>query len=257
MSNKVIICGFDTSLLPKASGKELASLMVEVKRGNEDAREQFVMYNMRLVLSIVGRFTLKKEIVDDVFQVGIIGLMKSIDNFNTSLNVRFSTYAVPMIIGEIRRFIRDNSSLKISRSLRDVAYRALKAREELEKEKTNDITLQDVCNRAELSLKTVSNALDAISEPVSLFDTVYHDDSGESIFVMDTLRDKTQTEDNIIEHTLLEEAVENLERREKEILFLRYYEGKTQMEISNEIGISQAQVSRLEKNALGNLRHIS
>ena len=254
MANKVCICGIDTSSLPKSTNKDLVRVMNEIKQGKEGAREEFIMLNMRLVLSIVQRFTFKDHNSDDVFQVGIIGLMKAIDNFDTSVGVKFSTYAVPMIIGEIKRFLRDNNSLKVTRSLRDIAYKALQVREALLKETTDEPTVDEIANGLDMPVRDVAYALDAISEPVSLFDTVYNDDN-DSFLVMDQIKDSS-TEDSWVENTMLHEAIKNLDEREKQILFLRYYIGKTQMEISDEIGISQAQVSRLEKNALKYIKSI-
>ena len=222
--------------------------MDEIKQGKEGAREEFIMLNMRLVLSIVQRFMVKEHNSDDLFQVGIIGLMKAIDNFDTSVGVKFSTYAVPMIIGEIKRFLRDNNSLKVTRSLRDIAYKALQVREALMKESIDEPTVDEIALGLDMPVRDVAYALDAISEPVSLFDTVYNDDN-DTFLVMDQIKDST-SEDNWVENTMLHEALKTLDTREQQILFLRYYVGKTQMEISETIGISQAQVSRLEKNAL-------
>ena len=254
MANKVCICGIDTSSLPKSTNKELVRVMEEIKAGTEGAREEFIMLNMRLVLSIVQRFSVKEYNSDDVFQVGIIGLMKAIDNFDTSVGVKFSTYAVPMIIGEIKRFLRDNNSLKVTRSLRDIAYKALQLREALMKESSDEPSVDEIAIGLEMPIKDVAYALDAISEPISLFDTVYNDDN-DSFLVMDQIRDSS-TEDSWVENTMLHEAIKSLESREQQILYLRYYIGKTQMEISEEIGISQAQVSRLEKNALKYIKGI-
>jgi len=248
LANKVCICGIDTSSLPKSTNKELMLVMEEIKQGKDGAREKFIMLNMRLVLSIVQRFMVKDCNSDDIFQVGIIGLMKAIDNFDTSIGVRFSTYAVPMIIGEIKRFLRDNSSIKVTRSLRDVAYKALQVREALLKTQNDEPTIDEIAHDLDMPIKDVAYALDAISEPVSLFETVYKDDN-DSFLVMDQIKDSI-TEDNWVEYTLLHEALSSLDTREKQILYLRYYVGKTQTEISEEIGISQAQVSRLEKNAI-------
>ena len=248
MANKVCICGINTSSLPKSTNKDLVRVMDEIKQGKEGAREEFIMLNMRLVLSIVQRFMVKEHNSDDLFQVGIIGLMKAIDNFDTSVGVKFSTYAVPMIIGEIKRFLRDNNSLKVTRSLRDIAYKALQVREALMKESIDEPTVDEIALGLDMPVRDVAYALDAISEPVSLFDTVYNDDN-DTFLVMDQIKDST-SEDNWVENTMLHEALKTLDTREQQILFLRYYVGKTQMEISETIGISQAQVSRLEKNAL-------
>jgi len=248
MANKVFICGIDTSKLPRTTNQELMELMKEIKQGNEEARNQFIMYNMRLVLSICGRFATTKNNVDDVFQVGTVGLIKAIDNFNPEIGVRFSTYAVPMIIGEIRKYLRDSNAFKVTRSLRDVAYRALSVREELSKTSLDEPNLDDIAEIINVPREEVAMALDAISEPLSLYETVYNDDDG-NFLVLDQIKDPTN-EDSWLEKTALKEALYNLNERERDILSLRYFQGKTQTEISDEIGISQAQVSRLEKNAL-------
>lgn len=252
MANKVIICGIDTSSLPKCTSEKLTSLMTEIKQGNLNAREEFVMYNMRLVLSIVQRFSISQNNVDDIFQVGIIGLLKSIDNFDTSVGVKFSTYAVPMIIGEIRKFLRDSSSMKVTRSIRDVAYKALQAKEKLLKTTNKEATIEEISKEIDIPEKQITEALDAISEPLSLYDTIFHD-NGDTMLIMDQIKD-TSTDDNILEKTALKQALSELGKREQQILFLRYYVGKTQMEISDAIGISQAQVSRLEKDALKEIK---
>lgn len=253
MSNKVVITGVNTSLLPKLSGKEMLALMNKVKQGDEQARNDFAVCNMRLVLSVVQRFMGRKEGVDDIFQVGCVGLMKAIDNFDTSLNVKFSTYAVPMIVGEIKRFLRDNNSVRVSRSLRDIAYQALKAREELSRENSNEPTIDDIAQKLELDVRDVAVALDAISDPLSLCDPVYND-GDDTIYLMDQVSDNKHSEEKWIENINLKEALAKLTGREKQIVMLRYYIGKTQMEVSNEIGISQAQVSRLEKNAIDEIK---
>lgn len=253
MANKVVICGVDTSNLPKISSKEMDELVLKLKTDRNSYREKFVYYNMRLVLSIVQRFCIKKELIDDVFQVGVIGLLKAVDNFNTDLGVKFSTYAVPMIIGEIRRFLRDNTSVKVTRNLRDTAYKAMQSREKFNKlglDATNSMISKDTgINESE-----IAKALDAISDPVSLYDFVYSD-GNDGILLVDQLKDPICSEEKWLENNSLENAISGLEEREKMILFLRYFEGKTQMEISEEIGISQAQVSRLEKNALSYMKH--
>ncbi len=253
MKNKVEICGVNTSTLPKLTNKQLTELMQRVKQGDEAAREEFVISNMRLVLSVVQRFMGRRENVDDIFQVGCIGLMKAIDNFNCSLNVRFSTYAVPMIIGEIRRFLRDNNSIRVSRSLRDTAYQALQARERIELKNEVEATVENIAREMEMPLKEVVYALDAISDTVSLFDPVYHD-GGDTIMLMDQIGDVKNTEENWTEEVCLRTAIDELSEREQQILYLRYFDGRTQMEISDEVGISQAQVSRLEKNALKQMK---
>lgn len=252
MANKVIICGIDTSTLPKCNNEKLLELMEKIKQGDKMAREEFVMYNLRLVLSIVQRFTVNKNNSDDIFQVGIIGLIKSIDNFNTSIGVKFSTYAVPMIIGEIRKFLRDSNSMKVTRSIRDTAYKALQAKEKILRTTNKDATIEEISKETGIPEIQIANALDAISEPLSLYDTVFHD-NGDSMLIMDQIVG-TDSDDKIIEKTVLKQALKSLGKREQQILFLRYFAGKTQMEISDKIGISQAQVSRLEKDALKEIK---
>ncbi|MBR2909213.1 MAG: sigma-70 family RNA polymerase sigma factor [Clostridia bacterium] len=249
--NKVLICGIDTSKLPRATNDELINLLKEIKIGNEEAREQFIMYNMRLVLSLCGRFNTTKNNVDDVFQVGMVGLIKAMDNFDLDVGVRFSTYAVPMILGEIKRFLRDNTSLKVTRSLRDIAYRALSAKEMLGKD-GDEPTLDKIAEEVGVPVSEVACALDAISDPISIYENVYSDEDG-GLMVVEQLKSSTN-EDSWLEQTTLKEALKTLGTREQQILQLRYFVGKTQTEISDEIGISQAQVSRLEKNAIKILR---
>ena len=249
MASKVCIAGVDTSKLPKLSSKDMEELMLKVKSGDERARERFVVANLRLVLSVVHRFGGKGDRADDMFQVGCVGLMKAIDNFDSTLNVKFSTYAVPMIIGEIRRYLRDNNSMRVSRSLRDIAYKALQAREELSKNSFNEPTIEEIALFIDIPQKSVSFALDAISDTVSLSDPVYTDGS-DTIHILDQIADTKNTDENIFENLSIKDAIKSLSGREKEILLMRYYVGKTQTEVSQEIGISQAQVSRLEKNAL-------
>ena len=253
MSNKVEITGINTSNLPKLTGAEQAKLMEEIKQGNEIARDKFAVANMRLVLSVVQRFRTRCENIDDIFQVGCVGLMKAIDNFDTSLNVKFSTYAVPMIIGEIKRFLRDNNSIRVSRSLRDKAYKTLKAKEELMKSLDYEPSVDEIANYLDLPIKEVAIALEAISDTLSLCDPVYND-GDDTIYLMDQISNSVDSEDNWIENLNLKEAVKNLSNREKQIVMMRYFIGKTQMEVSDEIGISQAQVSRLEKNAIKQLK---
>ncbi|NCB48585.1 MAG: SigB/SigF/SigG family RNA polymerase sigma factor [Clostridia bacterium] len=253
MANKVDICGINTAEIPKLKAQEIAVLMKRLKTGDEDARQLFLYSNMRLVLSVVKRFATKRDNVDDIFQVGFVGLIKAMENFDENFNVKFSTYAVPMIIGEIRRFLRDNSPVRVSRSLRDTAYRALQARDKLSKGNPNEPNLDEIADEAGLKLREVLNALDAISEPISLFENVYND-SDESVLVMDQIKDVKNSSDEFIEHVALKEALNGLKSREKEILWLRYFLGKTQVEISSQVGISQAQVSRLEKNALEEIK---
>lgn len=252
MSNKVVICGVDTSTLPKLSEKETTELLLKVKSGDEQAREDFIVANFRLVLSVIKRFRLKTNNLDDVFQAGSIGLIKAIDNFDTSFNVKFSTYAVPMIIGEIKRFLRDGNSLRIPRSIRDTAYQVLKTRSELEKD-SKTATVEEIADKMQIAVSEVVYAMDAISDTVSLFDPVYNKD-GDTLTLVDQLGDEKNTEENWTERVALDNALGCLGEREKKIIQLRYYEGKTQTEISSEIGISQAQVSRLEKTALKEIK---
>ena len=252
MSNKVVICGVDTSSLPKCTNEKLNALMEKIKAGDKDAREEFIIYNMRLVLSIVRRFASTKCSPDDIFQVGVIGLIKSIDNFDTSVGVKFSTYAVPMIIGEIRKFLRDSSCIKITRSIRDVAYRALQAKEKILKTSDKEPTIEEIAVETGLPESQIAEAINAINEPVSLYDTVFHDDD-DSLLIMDQIKDDS-SDDKIIEKTVLNDALKTLGKREQQILYLRYFSGKTQMEISEIIGLSQAQVSRLEKDALKEIK---
>ena len=248
MNNKVVICGVNTSNLPKLTEKETAELLAKVKSGDEYAREEFVVANMRLVLSVIKRFWAKKANQDDVFQAGCIGLIKAIDNFDLKFEVRFSTYAVPMIIGEIKRYLRDGNSLRVPRSIRDTAYLALKTRGELEKEH-KEASIEDVAKSMNVAVTDVVYALDAISDTVSLYDPVFNKD-GDNLMLMDQLGDEKNTDEKWTEKVALDSALDRLGEREKKIIYLRYYEGKTQTEISQEVGISQAQVSRLEKNAL-------
>ena len=252
MMQKVEICGVDTSGLPRLTAKENEELMKKLKTGDKAAREKFIVGNMRLVLSLVKRFWAKNANADDVFQAGCVGLIKAIDNFDLSVGVKFSTYAVPMIIGEIKRYLRDGNALRVSRSIRDTAYRVLKVREAIE-ERDEEATIDKIAAEMEVAVSEVVYALDAISDPVSLYDPVYNK-AGDTLLLMDQLCDEKNNDEVWTEHVALNEAMGRLGEREKRILFLRYYEGKTQTEISEEVGISQAQVSRLEKNALNNIR---
>ena len=251
--NKVEICGVDTSKLPTLTSKEKKALLLKVKSGDMSAREELIDGNLRLVLSIIQRFTNRRENLDDLFQIGCIGLIKAVDNFNTDIEVEFSTYAVPMIIGEIRRYLRDNNSIRVSRSVRDLAYRALQVREQLEGEMVSEPSVEKIAEVLGEKTKAVSRALEAIVEPVSLYETVYND-GGDSIYVMDQLSDDRNTDEMWLEDIALKEAISRLGEREKKIIQLRFYKGKTQMEIAEEIGISQAQVSRLEKGAFERIR---
>ena len=254
-NNKVEICGVNTSKLPVLTNAEMQELFIKIKAGDMKAREKFINGNLRLVLSIIQRFNKRGEHVDDLFQVGCIGLIKAIDNFDLSQNVRFSTYAVPMIIGEIRRYLRDNNSIRVSRSLRDVAYKALQARDHLINKNSREPTIDEIAKELKLPKEEVVFALDAIQDPISLFEPIYHD-SGDAIFVMDQVKDDKSEDEVWLQGIALREALNKLNQREKMILNLRFYEGKTQMEVADEIGISQAQVSRLEKNALKHMRKL-
>ena len=252
MLQKVVICGVDTSGLPLLSTKEQEELMIKLKAGDEKARERFIVGNMRLVLSLVRRFWAKKANADDVFQAGCVGLIKAIDNFDLSVGVKFSTYAVPMILGEIKRYLRDGNSLRVSRSIRDTAYQILKVRERLEVD-DEDVTYDKIASEMHIAVSEVAYALDAISDPVSLYEPVFNK-AGDTLLLMDQIFDEKNNDEVWTEKAALYEAINHLEGREKKILFLRYFEGKTQTEISREVGISQAQVSRLEKTALKQIR---
>jgi len=253
MINKVEICGVNTSNLPVLKNEEMKTLFVRAQKGEKEAREELIRGNLRLVLSVIQRFSNRGEYVDDLFQVGCIGLIKAIDNFDLEQNVRFSTYAVPMIIGEIRRYLRDNNPVRVSRSLRDIAYRALQVRERLVAEKSREPSLQEIADQLGLPQEEVVFALDAIQEPISLFEPIYND-GGDPILVMDQISDDKTNDDIWLEEISIKEALKKLGEREKLILSLRFFEGKTQMEVAEEIGISQAQVSRLEKAALKHMK---
>lgn len=252
MNSKVTICGINTSMLPKLTEEESRNLLRRITSGDSVAREQFVVANMRLVLSIIKRFRLKNANSDDLFQAGTIGLIKAIDNFDLSVGVMFSTYAVPMIVGEIKRFLRDGNSLKIARSIRDTAYQALKTRESLEKG-GKEVDTETIAKEMQVAVSDVSFALNAISDTVSIYDTVYNK-SGDTLQLLDQLGDEKNTDELWTENVALHTALTGLKEREKKIIELRYFEGKTQTEISEEVGISQAQVSRLEKNALKEIK---
>ena len=251
--NKVEICGVNTSKLPVLKEKEKRELLLKMRNGDTKARETFINGNLRLVLSVIQRFNNRGENVDDLFQVGCIGLMKSIDNFDLTQNVKFSTYAVPMIIGEIRRYLRDNNSIRVSRSLRDVAYKALLVRDKLIQENNKEPTISQIAKELNIPREEVVFALDAIQDPVSLFEPIYHD-GGDAIYVMDQISDSKNSDDSWLENISIKEAMKKLNDREKLILTLRFFNGRTQMEVADEIGISQAQVSRLEKTALKHMR---
>ena len=252
--NKVEICGVNTSKLPVLKAEEKEELFRRIKEGDEEARELYIKGNLRLVLSVIKRFSNSSENMDDLFQIGCIGLIKAIDNFDTTLNVKFSTYAVPMIIGEIRRYLRDNNSIRVSRSLRDIAYRAIYAKETYMKTNLREPTISEIASVIGINKEMIVYAMDAIQNPVSLFEPVYTE-GGDTLYVMDQISDKKNKEETWVENLSLREAINRLNKRERHIIDLRFYEGKTQMEVAQEIGISQAQVSRLEKNALKTMRN--
>jgi RNA polymerase sporulation-specific sigma factor len=251
--NKVEICGVNTSKLPVLKNDEMRTLFKAMQAGDNSAREQLIQGNLRLVLSVIQRFSNRGEYVDDLFQVGCIGLIKAIDNFDLSQNVRFSTYAVPMIIGEIRRYLRDNNAVRVSRSLRDIAYKALQIRERLVSVQASEPTIAQIAEELQVPREEVVFALDAIQDPVSLFEPIYND-GGDPILVMDQISDDRSSDELWLEEIAIKEAMKKLNNREKHIVSLRFFQGKTQMEVADEIGISQAQVSRLEKAALKQLR---
>lgn len=252
MINKVEICGVNTSKLPVLTAKEKEALFEKIKMGDMKAREDFINGNLRLVLSIIGRFSSRGENPDDLFQVGCVGLIKALDNFDTEQGVQFSTYAVPMIIGEIRRYLRDYNSIRVSRSVRDTAYRALQVKERLISLYGKEPSIEQIAKELEKPKEEVVFALDAICEPVSLFEPVYHD-GGDTVFIMDQLSDE-KNDEAWIEHIVLKEAMEHLTDKERQILDLRFFRGRTQTEVAEEVGISQAQVSRLEKSAINHMR---
>ena len=253
MQGRVEICGVNTSRLRTLKPGESEELLRKCKAGDKAAREKLIEGNLRLVLSVIQRFMGRGENPDDLFQVGCIGLLKAIQNFNPDLDVKFSTYGVPMIIGEIRRYLRDSSPLRVSRSIRDLAYQILQCKERLQVRLGRDATLEEISKEMDVPLSAVSEAMDAISTPISLYDPV-HNDAGDPLTVMDQIRDPKNTDERWIEELTLHDAMTSLGNRERNILTMRYYDGKTQMEVANVIGISQAQVSRLEKSALKRLR---
>lgn len=249
---KVEICGVNTSKLPVLTEKEKTALLRAARAGDQQARQRMIQGNLRLVLSVVQKFVGRGESMDDLFQVGCIGLIKAIDHFDPDLNVRFSTYGVPMIVGEIRRFLRDNNAVRVSRSVRDIAYKAMQAKEQLQKELGREPHMDEIARKVQLPTSTVTLALESVVDPVSLYEPVYSDE-GDTIYVMDQLGD-SGGEDSWISGIMFKDTVQALSEREKKIMALRYLSGKTQVEVAKEIGISQAQVSRLEKNALGRIK---
>lgn len=253
--NKVEICGVNTSKLPLLKSDEKEELFRKIKKGDKEARDLYIQGNLRLVLSVIQRFSNSNENADDLFQVGCIGLMKAIDNFDLELGVKFSTYAVPMIIGEVRRYLRDSSnSIRVSRSLRDIAYKAIYVKDVLTKKNDREPTIEEIAKELDMEKEEIVFALDAIASPVSLYEPVYNE-GGDTLYIMDQVSDKKNREDNWVEEISLREAMKKLSKRENEIIRLRFYEGKTQTEVAEEISISQAQVSRLEKTALRNMRN--
>ena len=250
--NKVEICGVNTSELPVLKNNQMMELLLKIKEGDEEARQEFVRGNLRLVLSVIQKFNNRGENIDDLFQIGCIGLIKAIDNFDLSQNVRFSTYAVPMIIGEVRRFLRDNNALRVSRSMRDTAYHAMQIKEKLINKNNREPTVEEIAKEMNVPKETVVLALEAIVEPVSLYEPVFSD-GDDTIYVMDMLSNNN-SDSNWLEEISFKESLKNLSDREKKILSLRFFKGKTQMEVAKEIGISQAQVSRIEKGALNQIK---
>ena len=253
MINKVEICGVNTSKLPVLTNKEKNELFIKIKEGDEEARNIFINGNLRLVLSVIQRFYGRGENADDLFQIGCIGLIKAIDNFDLEQGVQFSTYAVPMIIGEIRRYLRDNNSIRVSRSVRDLAYKVIQFREKYNKENGREPTIEEIAKEFGVEKEEIAYSLDAIQDPVSLQEPVYND-GADSIFIMDQVKDTKNSDVNWAENMTIEDAMKRLCEKEKKIIVKRYFDGRTQMEVAEEIGISQAQVSRLEKNALEHIK---
>lgn len=255
MINKVEICGVNTAKLPILTAEQKTELMTKIKNGDEEAREEFIRGNLRLVLSVIQRFNNRGESPDDVFQIGCIGLIKAIDNFDISQNVQFSTYAVPMIIGEVRRYLRDNNSIRVSRSLRDLAYKAMQFKEKYIKENNKEPTIEQIAKELGVEKEEIAFSFDAIQDPISLQEPVYND-GAESIYVMDQVKDSKNTDEMWAENMTMMQAMEKLNDKERNIIVRRYFDGRTQMEVADEIGISQAQVSRLEKSALDHIKRM-
>ncbi len=250
---KVELCGVNTSTLPNLTAEEKKKLLLQTKNGDKAAREKLISGNLRLVLSIIQRFAGRSESMDDLFQVGCVGLIKAVDNFNVDLDVKFSTYAVPMIIGEVRRYLRDNNAIRVSRSVRELAYKALRYKEKITSDTGIEPTPKQIAEALGEKETAISSAIEAISDPISLYDPVYND-GGDSIYVLDQIKDENSLDETWLENIALREALDKLSEREKIIVNMRFYRGKTQVEIANEIGISQAQVSRLEKGAMNKIR---
>ena len=255
MINKVEICGVNTSKLPVLTNQEKEELFIKIKDGDEDARQKFINGNLRLVLSVIQRFLGRTESADDLFQVGCVGLIKAIDNFDLTQNVQFSTYAVPMIIGEVRRYLRDNNSIRVSRSIRDLAYKAIQFKEGYIKEKGKEPTIEQIAKELQTTKEDVAFSLDAIQDPVSLQEPVYNDGT-ENIYVMDQIKDNKNSDELWAENMTMMQAMKKLNNKEREIITRRFFDGRTQMEVAEEIGISQAQVSRLEKNAINHIKRL-
>ncbi len=251
--NKVEICGVNTTRLPLLKEKEKEELLLKIKDGDENAFNTFIHGNLRLVLSVIQKFSNRGESADDLFQIGCVGLIKAVKNFDITVGVKFSTYAVPMIVGEVRRYLRDNSPIRVSRSVKDLAYKALQVKEELTKLNNKEPTLEEISKKLDVPVKSISNALDAIQDPISLFDPVFHD-GNDAVSVMDQVSDEKSNDEVWTEDIVLKEAIERLQDREKKIITMRFFQGKTQTEVAESIGISQAQVSRLEKNAINHMR---
>lgn len=251
--NKVEICGVNTAKLPVLSAQEKEELLLKIKQGDKEAEDEFVNGNLRLVLSVIQKFNNRGELADDLFQVGCVGLMKAVKNFDLSVGVKFSTYAVPMIVGEVRRYLRDNNAIRVSRSVKDTAYKALQAKEELSRKNNKEPTLEEIAKVLEVPVKAVSYALDAIQAPISLYDPVFHDGT-DAVSVMDQVKDEKNHDELWTDDIVLREAIARLHEREKKIITLRFFQGKTQTEVAESIGISQAQVSRLEKSALSQMK---
>lgn len=255
MINKVEICGVNTSKLPVLTNKEKDELFIKIKNGDEEARQTFINGNLRLVLSVIQRFLGRKESADDLFQVGCVGLIKAIDNFDLTQGVQFSTYAVPMIIGEVRRYLRDNNSIRVSRSIRDLAYKVIQYKDKFVKENGKDPTMSQIAKDLEVSEEDIAFSLDAIQDPVSLQEPIYNDGT-DNIYIMDQVRDLKNTDEFWTENMTIMQAMQRLNSKEREIIVRRFFDGRTQMEVADEIGISQAQVSRLEKSAINNIRRL-
>ena len=255
MINKVEICGVNTSKLPVLSNEEKDELLKKIKDGDEEARKEFINGNLRLVLSVIQRFLGRGEQADDLFQIGCVGLIKAIDNFDLSQGVQFSTYAVPMIIGEVRRYLRDNNSIRVSRSVRDTAYKIIQYKEKYTKEYGKEPTIEQISKELNITVEDIGLSLDAIQDPISLQEPIYND-GAENIYVMDQVKDMKNTDEYWTENITIKEAMKKLNNKEKEIVLRRFFDGRTQMEVAEEIGISQAQVSRLEKSAINHIRRL-